>query len=187
MKGGTADLMLEVIVDTGSHWPTDGDWSSLADSAAQAALRETPHGDLLTNPSCVEISVKLSDDAEVQTLNAAYRGKDKPTNVLSFPMVQLDLLDAVNIGDDGETLLGDIILAHETCAREAVERGISLEAHATHLIVHGTLHLVGYDHESDAEAEAMEAIEIRALASLGLADPYGDREHGHAAIDETGT
>jgi len=179
--------MLDVIVDAGPLWAADRDWTDLAKSAAHAALRGTPHGDLLSNRSCVEMSVKLSDDAEVKTLNAAYRGKDKPTNVLSFPMVQLDLLDAVDIGDDGETLLGDIILAHETCAREADERGISLADHATHLIVHGTLHLVGYDHESDAEAEAMETIEIRALASLGLADPYGDRESGHTAIDETGT
>lgn len=168
--------MIDVIVDAGPLWPGDTDWSALASRAADAALRETPHGDLAANPACVEISVKLSDDAEIQTLNAAYRHKDKPTNVLSFPMIQPDLLDAVDIGDDGETLLGDIILAHETCAREAQEKGISLADHATHLVIHGTLHLVGYDHENDAEAEAMEAIETRALASLGLADPYGDRE-----------
>ncbi len=81
-------------------------------------------------------------------------GKDAPTNVLSFPMTQIDLLDAIDIGDDGETLLGDIILAHETCAREAQEKRVSLVDHTTHLIIHGTLHLVGYDHENDAEAEA---------------------------------
>lgn len=175
--------MIEVIVDAGPLWSQDRNWAALAGDAATAALRETPHGDLIANPSCVEISVKLSDDAEVQQLNAAYRGKDKPTNVLSFPMMQADLLDAVGIGDDGETLLGDVILAHETCDREAKEKGISLVDHATHLIVHGTLHLVGYDHENDAEAEAMEAIETRALASLGLADPYGDRDIPH---DPTG-
>ncbi len=178
--------MIDVIVDAGPSWPAEPDWTALAGRAAEAALRETPHGDLIANPSTVEISVKLSDDAEIQGLNAAYRGKDKPTNVLSFPMVQLDLLDAVNIGDDGETLLGDIILAHETCAREAQERGISLADHATHLIIHGTLHLVGYDHENDAEAEDMEAIETRALASIGLADPYGDRPDHSGPIDATG-
>lgn len=176
--------MIDVIVDAGPLWPQGHDWTSLANDAASAALRQTPHGDLITNRSSVEVSVKLSDDAEVQALNAAYRGKDKPTNVLSFPMTQVDLLDAIDIGDDGETLLGDIILAHETCAREAAEKGISLVDHTTHLIVHGTLHLVGYDHENDAEAEAMEAIETRALASLGLADPYGDRDIPH---DPTGT
>jgi probable rRNA maturation factor len=176
--------MIDVIVDAGPLWPGKTDWEAIARDAARAALVQTPHGDLVANPSVVEISVKLSDDAEVQTLNAAYRGKDKPTNVLSFPMVQPDLLDAVNIGDDGETLLGDVILAHETCAREAEDKGISLVDHATHLIVHGTLHLVGYDHENDAEAEAMEGIETRALASLGLADPYGDRD---LPQDGTGT
>ena len=180
--------MLDVSLDAGPLWPTDQDWASLADRAARAALAQTPHGELVSGPSTVEISVKLSDDAEVQGLNAAYRGKDKPTNVLSFPMVQSDLLDTIDIGDDGETLLGDVILAHETCAREAAERGIALADHAAHLIVHGVLHLVGYDHENDAEAEDMEAIETRALATLGLADPYGDREAGFSGpIDATGT
>ncbi len=180
--------MLDVIVDAGPQWPGAPDWTGLASGAAQAALNETPHGDLVANPSMVEISVKLSDDAEVQALNAAYRGKDAPTNVLSFPMVQLDLIEAIDIGDDGETLLGDIILAHETCAREAAEKGISLADHVTHLIVHGTLHLVGYDHDVEAEAEAMEAIETRALASLGIGDPYGDREPASpGGSDATGT
>jgi probable rRNA maturation factor len=176
--------MIDVIVDAGPRWPGEPDWATLALDAARAALNETPHGDLVANPSMIEISVKLSDDAEVQALNAAYRSKDAPTNVLSFPMVQIDLIDTLDIGDDGETLLGDIILAHETCAREAQEKGVSLADHTTHLIIHGTLHLVGYDHENDAEAEAMEAIETRALASLGLADPYGDRDLPH---DATGT
>jgi len=176
--------MIDVIVDAGPLWPEGQDWATLASRAADAALRGTPHGDLIANPSMIEISVKLSDDAEIQKLNAAYRGKDKPTNVLSFPMMQADLLDAIDIGDDGETLLGDIILAHETCAREAEEKGISLADHTAHLIIHGTLHLVGYDHEDDAEAGAMEAIETRALASLGLADPYGNRDLPH---DATGT
>jgi len=179
--------MLDVFVDAGPLWPTETDWTALAERAVQAALALTPHAGLAAKDVSVELSVKLSDDAEVQQLNAAYRGKDKPTNVLSFPMMQPDLIQAVDNTDDGEALLGDIILAQETCAREAVERGISLADHATHLIVHGTLHLVGYDHEDDPTAEAMEAIEIRALESLGLADPYGDREHGFGhPIDETG-
>lgn len=180
--------MLDVIVDTSPRWPDTPDWATLAREAAQAAINETPHGDLIANPSLVEISVKLSDDAEVQSLNAAYRGKDKPTNVLSFPMVQIDLIDAIDIGDDGETLLGDIILAYETCVREAAEKGISLADHVTHLIAHGALHLVGYDHEEESEAIAMETMETRALASLGLADPYGDRETSKdASQDTTGT
>ncbi|PTS87710.1 rRNA maturation RNase YbeY [Sphingomonas sp. HMWF008] len=153
-------------------WPAN-DWDALATRAATAAITRTPHAELATGPATVEISIRLTDDAEVQTLNAQYRQKDKPTNVLSFPMVQADLLDTIGQNsDDGEVLLGDIVLAYETCAREAAEKGISVADHATHLIVHGTLHLLGYDHMVGMEAEAMEAIEIDALAALGLADPY---------------
>ena len=177
--------MLVIIVDASPAWG-EANWTELAEKAARAALELTPHAPLIDSPVCVELSVKLSDDAEVQQLNAAYRHKDKPTNVLSFPMLQPDLLETISNTDDGEVLLGDIILAQETCAREAEERGISLVDHATHLIVHGTLHLVGYDHEDDAMAESMEAIETRALASLGLADPYGDRETGHTGHHTTG-
>jgi probable rRNA maturation factor len=179
--------MLDVVTDAGPTWPEKTDWSTLAEKAVRAALLQTPDAELLSKDMAVEVSIKLSDDAEVQQLNAAYRGKDKPTNVLSFPMVQADLIGALANTDDGEVLLGDIILAQETCAREAEERGISLADHATHLIVHGTLHLIGHDHENEVEAETMEAIEIRALETLGLADPYGDRGNGHTGpIDETG-
>jgi len=180
--------MLEIVTDTGEAWPSGIDWTRLGEKAVRAALEQTPQAGLIALPACVEVSIKLSDDAEVQKLNAAFRGKDKPTNVLSFPMVQADLIEAMANTDDGEILLGDIILAQETCAREADERGISLADHATHLIVHGTLHLIGHDHENEVEAETMEALEIAALETLGLPDPYGDREHGHAGpIDETGT
>ena len=179
--------MLDVATDAGPAWPNEIDWEALAQKAVRAALLQTPDAELIAKDVSVEVSVKLSDDAEVQQLNAAYRGKDKPTNVLSFPMVQPDLIGMLANTDDGEVLLGDIILAQETCTREAAERGISLADHATHLIVHGTLHLVGHDHENDAEAESMEALEIRALETLGLSDPYGDRENGFAGpIDETG-
>jgi probable rRNA maturation factor len=164
--------MILVELSEDATWPAH-DWDSLAARAATAAISRTPHAELATGPATVEISVRLTDDAEVQTLNAQYRQKDKPTNVLSFPMVQADLLDAIDQNsDDGEVLLGDIVLAYETCAREAAEKGITLHDHATHLIVHGTLHLLGYDHMVGMEAEAMEAIEIDALAALGLADPY---------------
>ena len=164
--------MLEIALSAEQVWPQH-DWEALADRAARAAMERTPQGELLTVDATIEISIRLADDAEVQHLNAQYRQKDKPTNVLSFPMIQSDLLDTVTTNsDDGEVLLGDIVLAHGVCAREAEERGISITDHAAHLIVHGTLHLLGYDHLGDDEAEAMEAIEIDALASLGLADPY---------------
>lgn len=140
-------------------------------------MARTPFGDLLTTAAHVEISVRLTADAEVRTLNAHYRGKDKPTNVLSFPMVQADLLATVTQNsDDGEVLLGDIVLAHGVCSAEAAERGIGVEDHLTHLVVHGTLHLLGYDHMTDDEGDAMEEIERAALADLGIADPYLIRE-----------
>lgn len=169
--------MLEMAVLQEEPWPEAPDWEALATRAACAAIERTPHGDLLTGAAAIEISVRLTSDDEVHKLNRQYRGKDKPTNVLSFPMVQPDLIETVSQNsDDGEVLLGDIVLAHGVCVAEAAERGIAVEAHATHLLVHGTLHLLGYDHLEDLEAEAMEAIERDALGSLGLDDPYLIRE-----------
>jgi probable rRNA maturation factor len=164
--------MLEIALTREDPWP-EQDWDALADRAARAAIDRTPQGELLTIPATVEISLRLTSDDEVHTLNRQYRQKDKPTNVLSFPMVQADLLETVTQNsDDGEVLLGDIVLAYGVCAAEAAERNIAIETHATHLIVHGVLHLLGYDHMTDVEAEAMEAIETDALASLGIDDPY---------------
>ena len=163
--------MLDVSVGVEAPWP-EGDWEGLGHKSVAAALERTPHGDLASLDATVEIAVRLTSDAEVRTLNRQYRQRDQPTNVLSFPMVQPDLLPALANSDDGEILLGDIALAYETCAREAAERGVTVEAHAAHLIVHGTLHLLGHDHMNEGEAEAMEAIERDAMASLGLHDPY---------------
>jgi probable rRNA maturation factor len=164
--------MIEVAIQVEGPWP-QGDWEALATQAIGGAIAATPHAELAATPELVEVSVRLTSDEEVHTLNRQYRGKDKPTNVLSFPMVQTDLLETVTQNsDDGEVLLGDIVLAHGVCAAEAAERGIAIETHATHLIVHGVLHLLGYDHMTDREAEAMEAIETDALASLGIDDPY---------------
>lgn len=174
--------MLEVALSAEPVWPEATDWESLATRAATAALSATQHGALATADAMIEISIRLTDDAEVQMLNRDYRQKDKPTNVLSFPMVQPDLLGAIAQNSDandcagpgagGEVLLGDIVLAHGVCAAEAAEKGITLHDHAAHLIVHGTLHLLGYDHQGQAEADAMEQIERDVLATLGIADPY---------------
>ena len=114
--------------------------------------------DILDSPKLGELSIALVSDSDIQALNRDYRHKDKPTNVLSFPQ-------------DGP-LLGDIILALETVQREAAEKSISLEHHVTHLIIHGFLHLQGYDHETDEMAAEMEALEIAALASLNIDNPY---------------
>ena len=168
--------MLEIALSSEAPWP-DQDWDGLAQRAATAAIERTPHGQLLTSAATVEISFRLASDDEVHTLNKQYRQKDKPTNVLSFPMVQPDLIDTVTQNsDDGEVLLGDIVLAHGVCEREAAERGISVEHHLSHLVVHGTLHLLGYDHGTDEEGDAMEEIERAALSELGIADPYLIRE-----------
>lgn len=169
--------MIAIELSRENPWPDGIDWAALAERAALAAVARTPHGPLADAVAAIEISVRLTTDDEVRTLNRDYRHKDKPTNVLSFPMVQPDLLETISENsDDGEVLLGDIVLAHGVCVAEAAERGIAVEDHATHLIVHGVLHLLGYDHIDDREAEHMEAIERDAMADLGLADPYLVRE-----------
>ncbi len=168
--------MLSVETHQASRWPDGFDWDARAAEAVAAALALTPFAALADAAPLVEVSVRLTDDADVHALNRDFRGKDKPTNVLSFPQVQRDLLESLDNSDDGEILLGDIVLARETCAREAEEKGVSLDAHATHLIVHGALHLVGYDHMDDVSAGAMEVLEVKALASLGIANPYADED-----------
>lgn len=160
---------LDIAIEAG--WPAPHDWADLAGRAADAVARVAPE---LAHPR-LSASLLFADDAEVHALNREWRGKDKPTNVLSFPMLERD--DLLDLAPEGPPeLLGDIALALETCAREADEKGIALRDHATHLIVHGLLHLAGHDHETSPEdADAMEALEIKALALLGIADPYGDR------------
>ena len=168
--------MIHTETSIDEPWPA-GDWEALADRAVKAAIAASSHGDIALGSYTTEVSVRLTSDDEVQTLNREYRKKDKPTNVLSFPMLQPDLLDGLDNSDDGEVLLGDIVLAYGVTAREAEEKGVTLDEHATHLIVHGTLHLLGLDHElGEAEAEAMEEIERAALATLGISDPYAVRE-----------
>ncbi|MEL6487701.1 MAG: rRNA maturation RNase YbeY [Pseudomonadota bacterium] len=121
-------------------------------------------------------SVLFTDDDTVHALNRQWRERDRPTNVLSFPMLtREELLDLAPEGPPA--MLGDIALAYETCAREAEVKGIALEDHAAHLVIHGLLHLAGYDHvNSEEEADAMEALETRALAKMDIPDPYGDRD-----------
>ena len=164
--------MILVEADAG-EWDSRTDWAALADEAVKAAVAASSHARLGETELVIEVSVRFTDDEEVRGLNASYRGKDKATNVLSFPMFGADLIDTLGEAAGGEVLLGDIVLAQGVCAREAEEKGLPAVAHATHLVVHGTLHLLGYDHEQgEEEAEAMEAVERAALASLGLADPY---------------
>ena len=154
--------MIGVETDVSGEWDSRIDWPALARTAVHAAVAHSRHAGLGDS----EVSVKFTSDGEVRALNAAWRGKDKATNVLSFPMAEEKDLA-------GAQLLGDIVLAFGVCAAEAADKQVPIETHAAHLVVHGALHLLGYDHEtSDADAEEMEAVERRALASIGIADPY---------------
>ena len=164
-------MMLEIALEADEEWDSSRSWDLLVRRAAEAAIAESAFPQLAVSDRRIEISVVLTGDDEVRDLNAEYRGKEKPTNVLSFPMSGPDDLRDTTIAGP-ELLLGDIVLARGICEAEAADKGVSVEQHATHLLVHGTLHLLGYDHQDDAEAADMEAREIRALGRLGIANPY---------------
>lgn len=165
---------MELDIDI-EEWPA-GEWEALVENVSVAVAAAAPE---LANAR-LSVSVLFTTDTEVHALNREWRDRDKPTNVLSFPM--LERPDLLELAPDGPSEmppvpLGDIALAYETCACEAEAKGISLDHHAAHLIIHGLLHLAGYDHvHSDEEAEAMEALEIAALAKMGVTDPYADRD-----------
>ena len=166
--------MILVEADVSEEWDSSTDWPALAFRAAASAVACSEEAGLAQAE--VELSVRFTSDEEVHALNRQYRGKDKSTNVLSFPMFEPDEIAGLAAAP-GEVLLGDIVLAHGVCAAEAAEKGIGMEEHAAHLLVHGTLHLIGYDHEtSDEDAETMEGVERQALAALGIADPYLSRD-----------
>ncbi|MGO1119425.1 rRNA maturation RNase YbeY [Rhodovibrionaceae bacterium A322] len=162
VSSGSAEeavLIIDVAVAEGAWEDGLPQAQELARDVAAQVLDGFDEGDAF------EVSLVLADDALLQQLNRDYRQKDKPTNVLSFP--------ADTPSPEGEPeLLGDVILSYSTCRREAEEQGKTLQDHFTHLLVHGLLHLLGFDHEADAEAEEMEALEREILADLGIADPY---------------
>lgn len=145
------------------------DAAALARGAVEAALCGAPVGPL------AEVSVVLTDDAAQRALNKAWRGRDSATNVLSFPALEpAELAAGAAAAPDRPALLGDVVLALETLQREADAAGRSLADHASHLLVHGVLHLLGYDHETEADAALMEPVETAILARLGVADPYSE-------------
>ncbi|WP_193338022.1 rRNA maturation RNase YbeY [Devosia beringensis] len=148
------------IIRNDDAWPEDLD--PLAERAVLEALEQSG----ARVKGAAELAIVLTDDQEQHELNQQWRGKDSSTNVLSFP--QIEPFGPV-LG-----ILGDITMARETIEREALEQGTSFPDHFTHLVVHGFLHILGYDHLTDAEALQMEGLETRILASLGIADPYAD-------------
>jgi len=150
---------------------------ALAERAARAVLRTVDR-----DPELHEIGLLACDDARIAALNADFRGRPQPTNVLSWPAFAGSAPEEPpGLAGEGPLFLGDIAIAYETCRREAEEAWISLADHTAHLVVHGVLHLLGHDHAEDAEAETMEAIESKALASMGLADPYSPEERPSGA------
>jgi len=152
------EALVETVVED-PRWGALG-VEALAERAARAAVAAAG-----VDPDGCEIALLAADDARVAALNAAFRGKAAATNVLSWPSGET--------AAPGEArFLGDMALAYETCLAEAAATGVPPADHVTHLVVHGVLHLLGHDHETDAEAEAMEALETKVLASLGVANPY---------------
>jgi probable rRNA maturation factor len=159
----------EVLVVAGC-WHAEPDAEAVVQRAIAAAA-ETVDADV----GDAELAVMLTDDKGIRTLNLNWRDIDKPTNVLSFPALQ----PTGPVGpDDAPRMLGDIAIAYETMRREADDEAKPFDHHLSHLAVHGFLHLIGYDHENDDDAEAMETLEQQILAQLGIPDPYADRDPG---------
>ncbi len=159
--------MTEVLV-VADCWRSEPDAETVIQRAIAAAA-EAVEADV----GEAELAVMLTDDSGIRTLNSNWRGIDKPTNVLSFPALQGE---GARKPGDAPPMLGDIAIAYETMRHEADEEGKPFDHHLSHLAVHGFLHLIGYDHENDADADEMESLETEILAQLGIPDPYADRE-----------
>lgn len=177
-----ADADIVVAVRSPRWRATVPDARALCRRAAQAALEAAEGGGRRPAPGpgrCagpVELAIVLGDDRFVQALNRDYRGRDEPTDVLSFPAWEPGEAKGGPPLPAGAALaLGDVVVAYETAARQAAEQGKRVQDHLCHLVVHGVLHLLGYGHDSEEEARAMEALEVAALAGLGIADPYEPR------------
>jgi probable rRNA maturation factor len=164
-------LSLEIVTESGD-WPDEGALAALARQIAGTVAQAIT----LPHHAC-EATLALSSDSNVQRLNRQYREQDKPTNVLSFPAASHHVgPEGDNPGETTLMYLGDIIVARETLAREAEELGRPFTSHFAHLTTHGLLHLLGFDHETDGDAECMERLETEILAEIGIPDPYETRE-----------
>ena len=160
-------LPISEVLVVADCWQSEPDSEAVIDRAIATAA-----GIVNADLGEAELAVMLTDDAGIRTLNANWRGIDKPTNVLSFPA-----LPPTGGGpEDAPRMLGDIAIAYQTTRSEADDEQTPFDHHLSHLAVHGFLHLIGYDHEKDDDAEAMESLETEILAQLGIPDPYSDRE-----------
>ena len=166
-KLSSALPITEVLV-VADCWQTEPDAEAVIHRAINAAA-ESVDADV----GDAELAVMLTDNSGIQTLNSNWRGIDKPTNVLSFPALQPT---GAGAPDDAPRMLGDIAIAYQTTRKEADDEQKPFDHHLSHLAIHGFLHLIGYDHEKDDDAEAMESLEREILAQLGIADPYADRD-----------
>ncbi|MFK0162814.1 rRNA maturation RNase YbeY [Rhizobium sp. NPDC090279] len=165
-----AELDIQISVEEGD-WPSEAQLQSLAERVLGEAAAHLKKYEKQPFPKmATELSLVFTDDASIREINAEWRSQDKATNVLSFPAFPLEP------GGKPGPMLGDIIIARETVEREAVDLEKSFDDHLTHLMVHGFLHLFGYDHMNNSEAERMEGLETRILASLGLSDPYAGQD-----------
>lgn len=164
-----SELDIQISVEEGA-WPSEERLQEMSGRVlgSAAAFLQRQEKQPFPETGAPEVSLVFTNDAEIRGINAEWRNQDKPTNVLSFPAFPLVP------GKMPGPMLGDIIFAEETLTREAGELGKSFDDHLTHLMVHGFLHLFGYDHMEEDEAEKMEGLETRILAELGLSDPYGD-------------
>lgn len=162
-------LDIQISIEEGA-WPSEAHLAEMSERVLGAAAEclRTEEKQPFPKTGAPEVSLVFTNDESIRAINAEWRGQDKPTNVLSFPAFP------VTPGKMPGPMLGDIIFAEETLTREAADLGKSFDDHLTHLMVHGFLHLFGYDHMADEEAEKMEGLETRILAELGLSDPYGD-------------
>ncbi len=161
MPSARPKIAIDVLVEAGD-WPPKRELQSLVAKAVVSAIADIE----IAVEAASELSIVFSDDAHVTKLNAEWRGKDMPTNVLSFPAFPGAVAGEI------PPMLGDIVLAAETVELEARLEGKPLDHHISHLVIHGLLHLLGYDHLDDQQAEAMEGLERTALARLAIPDPY---------------
>jgi probable rRNA maturation factor len=160
-------LPLTEVLVVADCWQTEPDAEAVIHRAIEAAA-----GFADADVGEAELAVMLTDDSGIRTLNSNWRGIDKPTNVLSFPALQAP----AGVPSDAPRMLGDIAIAYQTTRKEADEEHKPFDHHLSHLAVHGFLHLIGYDHENDDDAEAMEGLETEILAQLGIPDPYRDQD-----------